>query len=96
MASWDAVPWLQAAFVAPLSYALAGVVEYVRVGRDAVLRLASLSDARVGAAAGVEAGAVAGVAAGAGPLRLASRPVSLRLVLGAGVATVRNGTAFAG
>jgi hypothetical protein len=89
MASRRAVSWQQAAFAAPLSYAPAGVLEYVRVGRDAVSRLASLSDARVGTAAGV--------AAGAGRLRLASQLVSLRPVLGAGVATtVRDGTAFAG
>jgi len=36
MASRDAVSWLQAAFAAPLSYAPAGVLEYVQVGRDAV------------------------------------------------------------
>lgn len=83
--------WLQAAFAAPLSYAPAGVVEYARVGQDAVPWPASPSHAPVGAAAGAEAGV-----AGAGPLRLASRSVSLRLVLGAGVATVRDGTAFAG
>jgi len=55
---------------------------------------ASLSEAPVGVGAAV--GVEVGVEVGAGPLRPASRSVSLRPVLGAGVATVRDGTAFAG
>lgn len=97
-ASRDAVPWVWAAFEPLLSDALAGAVAYVRVGVEYVrVGVWLLSDAPVGvgAAAGAEAGVEVG-AVGDGPLRLASRSVSLRPILGAGATTVRNGTAFNG
>ena len=97
--SRDAAPWVWAAFVALLSHARAGVLEYVGVG----VLLLSRAPVGVGAAAGVEAGAAAGVedgVAGAGPSLPASLPVSLRLVPGAGVVagvvTVRDGTVLPG
>ena len=88
-ASRDAVQWVWAALAAPLSDAQPGVV----VGRDVVPSLSDALSVGVGAAA-------VGAAVGDGPLRLALRlvwrSVPLRLVLGAGATTVRNGTAFNG